>query len=214
MYLLRAILPDRPGSLGAVASALGAAQADIASVEIVERGGGLVIDDFMVDLPAGARPDQLVSACSSLPEVEVMWVSFYPQNRTVTADVDVLDAMLAHPDAASEVLADSAPAAFHCSWAAIIDAESGGVAYRTPMAPADGLPTHLLGDLATAHTTELPTDFCDGWGEQVVAVVPSRNRALVVGRSGPEFRASELARLRHLAMLAGDRESLAAVDAV
>jgi len=31
----------------------------------------------------------------------------------------------------------------------------------------------------------------------------------VVGRSGPEFRASEVARLRYLAMLASDRVALA-----
>lgn len=215
MYLLRAILPDRPGSLGAVATALGAAQADIASVEIVEKAAGLVIDDFVVDLPEGVAPDVLVSACATLEDVEVMWVSFYPQNRTITADVDVLEAMLAQPDAASDVLADAAPAAFHCTWAAIVDAPSGGVVHRTAMAPADGLPAPLLGDLSTAHTVELPAGFCDGWGEQIAAVVPCPpGRALVLGRPGPEFRASELARLRHLAMLAADRESLAAIDPV
>ncbi|MFZ2748748.1 MAG: ACT domain-containing protein, partial [Propioniciclava sp.] len=63
--MLRVILPDRPGSLGTVASALGDAQADIASVEIIEKGGGLVIDDFMVGLPDGGRPDTLVSACAA-----------------------------------------------------------------------------------------------------------------------------------------------------
>lgn len=215
MYLLRAILPDRPGSLGAVAAALGAAQGDIASVEIVEKAAGLVIDDFVVDLPEGARPDVLVSACSTLPGVEVMWVSFYPQNRTITADVDVLEAMLAQPDAASEVLADAAPAAFHCTWAAIIDEAGGQVVHRSAMAPADGLPAPLLGDLSAAHTVDLPVGFCEGWGEQVVAVVPCPpGRVVVLGRPGPEFRASELARLRHLAMLAADRESLAAISPV
>ena len=62
MYLLRVVLPDRPGSLGSVASALGAAQADINAVEIVEKGDGFVIDDFMLSLPAGHRPDTLVTA--------------------------------------------------------------------------------------------------------------------------------------------------------
>ncbi|QIK73621.1 ACT domain-containing protein [Propioniciclava coleopterorum] len=215
MYLLRVILPDRPGSLGAVARALGEAHADIASVEIIEKAAGLVIDDFMVDLPDGVRPDTLVSACSSLPDVEVMWVSFYPQNRTLTADVDVLDAMLAHPDAASEVLADAAPSTFHCTWAALVESATGDLVHRTTLAPPGSLPVHLLGDLGVAHTAELPTDFCEGWGEQIVAVVPCRaGRALVLGRPGPEFRASELARLRHLAMLAADRESLAAVNPV
>ncbi len=209
MYLLRVILPDRPGSLGTVASALGDAQADIASVEIIEKGGGLVIDDFMVGLPDGGRPDTLVSACAALHDVEVMWVSFYPENRSVTADVDVLDAMLASPDTAGEVLADLSPAAFHCSWAMIVDTSTGGVHHRTSLAPDEGLARELLGNVAIAHTSEFPAGFCDGWGEQVTVVAPLRDACvLVVGRSGPDFRASEVARLRHLAMLATDHVAL------
>ena len=46
MYLLRVVLPDRPGTLGAVATALGHAQADINAVEIVEKGTGYVIDEI------------------------------------------------------------------------------------------------------------------------------------------------------------------------
>ena len=37
-YLLRLVLPDRPGSLGAVATALGAAGVDIESLDVIERG--------------------------------------------------------------------------------------------------------------------------------------------------------------------------------
>ncbi len=54
-YLLRVVLPDRPGTLGAVASALGGEGADILSVDVVERHQGVAVDDLVVDLPA-ARP--------------------------------------------------------------------------------------------------------------------------------------------------------------
>ena len=50
MFLLRVALPDRPGSLGAVATALGTAGADIQAVEIVEKYEGFAVDDFMVCL--------------------------------------------------------------------------------------------------------------------------------------------------------------------
>ncbi|NUT99783.1 MAG: ACT domain-containing protein, partial [Saccharothrix sp.] len=40
-FLLRVQLPDRPGTLGAVASALGEIGADILSVDVVERGSGV-----------------------------------------------------------------------------------------------------------------------------------------------------------------------------
>ena len=51
-YLLRLVVPDRPGTLGAVATALGSAGADIASLDVLERGDGFAVDDVVVDLPA------------------------------------------------------------------------------------------------------------------------------------------------------------------
>ena len=38
-YLLRLVVPDRPGIIGAVATALGDAGIDIVSVDVLERGG-------------------------------------------------------------------------------------------------------------------------------------------------------------------------------
>ena len=51
VFLIRVSIPDRPGSLGAVASAMGTVGADIHAVEIVGREMGRVIDDFLVKLP-------------------------------------------------------------------------------------------------------------------------------------------------------------------
>ncbi|KHL17849.1 UNVERIFIED_CONTAM: amino acid-binding protein, partial [Mumia flava] len=51
-FLLRIELPDVPGSLGAVASALGEAGADIHAIEIVEhRSDGKAVDDVLLELP-------------------------------------------------------------------------------------------------------------------------------------------------------------------
>ena len=47
-FLIRVQLPDRPGMLGAVATALGAIGADILSVDVVERGSGIAVDDLVV----------------------------------------------------------------------------------------------------------------------------------------------------------------------
>ena len=68
-FLMRVALPDRPGSLGAVASALGTVKADIVAVEIVEKYEGYAIDDFMLSLPSHGRPDALITACAGLPDV-------------------------------------------------------------------------------------------------------------------------------------------------
>ena len=208
MYLWRVVLPDRPGTPGAVAPALGHAQADINAVEIVEKGTGYVIDDFMLTLPADARPDQLVTACAALPDVEVLWVSFYPENWGLHADLDVLDAMAESPERAEVLLTDKAPSTFHCSWALLVDRERGMVLHRSALAPiGTQVPVGVFGDLATAHVAELPAGWHDGWGEAAVAVAPCRSaHSIVIGRPGPEFRKAELARLRHLALMASEHE--------
>ncbi|MDO5535151.1 MAG: ACT domain-containing protein [Propionibacteriaceae bacterium] len=208
MYLLRVALPDRPGALGAVASALGAVGADINAVEIVERGDQVVIDDFMLAIPADVQPDVLVSGCAQVPGVEVLWVSFYPENWGLAADLDVVDAMAQHPEQAEALLTDAAPTTFHGAWALLLDRASGDVVHRSAMAPLG--PQHavnLFGDLSVAHVGEVGAEWSDGWGAHAVAVAPFRSgHTIVVGRPGPEFRASELARLRHMALMAGETD--------
>lgn len=206
MFLLRVILPDRPGSLGAVATALGAAGADITAVEIVERGPGHVIDDFMLSLPSDARPDTLVTACAQLDDVEVMWVSVYPEHWGLHADVDLLEEMLAAPDDAHALFAEAAPTVFHATWALVLDRATGAVTHRSSLAPDGRLDTERLGDVTTARAGELTADWYPGWGDHELAVAPfPGDSAIVLGRPGPGFRPSEVARLRHLAQLAGDR---------
>ena len=66
-FVLRVVLPDRPGSLGAVATALGSIGADILAMDIVERAIGHAVDDIVVDLPSGRQPDSLITAAEWSP---------------------------------------------------------------------------------------------------------------------------------------------------
>src|SRR4051812_25563704 len=50
-YQLRVTLPDRPGSLGAVAAALGLIGADVISVTVIERDTFDAVDDIVFDMP-------------------------------------------------------------------------------------------------------------------------------------------------------------------
>ena len=206
MYLLRVALPDRPGSLGAVASALGSVKADISAVEIVEKGAGRVVDDFMLSLPADVRPDALVTACTLLPGVEVLWVSFYPEHWSLNSDLDMLETMAEDPRRAAQVLTDGAPATFHCAWGVVVDRHSGAVRHRSALAPQHGvIEPGVFGDLGTPHVAELEAGWLDGWGAHSIAATPcGAGHAVVIGRPGPEFRPSELARLRHLCVIAGE----------
>lgn len=202
---MRVVLPDRPGSLGAVATAMGTVHADINAVEIVEKYEGYAVDDFMLELPAGVPADSLITACSTVPGVEVVWLSHYPEAWGLQADVDVLHAMTEEPEHAEEILTHEAPAVFRVSWAVLIDRESGAVLRQTELAP-DLTPEDVakLGPLDEVRDHELPENWLTGWGETIIAVAPFRTNASIVlaRRGGPEFLKSELARLSHLAALA------------
>ncbi len=200
------MLPDRPGTLGAVASALGAAHADIDAVEIVEKAHGYAIDDFMLTVPDEAQPDSLISACAGLADVEVLWVSQYPQHWRLLSDTSVWEEMVAEPDRAEKILLEAAPAVFHCTWAILVDPE-GNLLAATDLAPTE-LPvtcpdTAPFGDLTEPHVGDLPMGWLDGWGEHSYAAAPFRGsrNAIVVARPGPEFRRAELVRLRHLTLM-------------
>lgn len=205
MFLLRIALPDRPGSLGALATAMGTVGADINAVEIVEKYEGFAIDDFMLELPTGVQPDSLITACTSIPGVEVLWLSHYPEQWGLQGDVDVLNHMTEYPERAEEILTLESPEVFRVTWAVLIDRAGGRVLAKTDLAPdltPDGIAA--LGPLDTLRSDELPDGWLEGWSGTLIAVAPFRSDASIVvaRRGGPEYLKSELARLRHLAALA------------
>jgi hypothetical protein len=51
-YLLRLLLPDRPGALGAVASRVGALRGDVVDIEVLDRSNGIARDQLMIELPS------------------------------------------------------------------------------------------------------------------------------------------------------------------
>jgi hypothetical protein len=206
VLLLRILLPDRPGSLGQVATAMGQAGADISAIEIVEkRPDGSVIDDFMLTMPPNSLVETLVSACTALEGVEVQWLSRYPDTWGIESDLEVLDEIAAHPRRAQRTLAMHAPRVFHCQWATIVDTINGIQLHATehaPELPVDKVKT--LAPLNKLHRQAVGEDWLEGWGEMALAVAPlKKGRVLILGRQGgPEFLDSELLRLRHLSGIA------------
>jgi hypothetical protein len=207
VFLLRLILPDRPGSLGTVASALGEVGADIHAIEIVEhrRDDGTAVDDVVVDLPAGTLPDRLVSACNSVPGVEVIWFSRYGAGGGLHMDLEAVEQMSSEPAEAIEVLVEQAPSVLHADWAALLDGTDGAVrvAQETSATPEFGPVMEKWVPLTQAGTLDSPEG--EGLAESVLVAAPleSDRQVLVVGRrGGPEFLSSEVARLSYLANLA------------
>jgi predicted regulator of amino acid metabolism with ACT domain len=71
LYQLKISLPDRPGSLGTIASAIGSAGCDIRSVNVLESNDGIGYDDILVAVP-GTDPTDLVDVLSSIGGVTVI----------------------------------------------------------------------------------------------------------------------------------------------
>ena len=71
LFQMQISLPDRPGSLGAIASAIGAAGADIRGLVVLKSEDGRGYDDITVAVP-GTDPSDLVEVLNSIGGVEVI----------------------------------------------------------------------------------------------------------------------------------------------
>ena len=74
LFRLEISLPDRPGSLGLLASAIGAAGADIRGLTVLKSEGGRGFDEVPVAVP-GSDPTDLVQVLGSIGGVEVISVN-------------------------------------------------------------------------------------------------------------------------------------------
>jgi hypothetical protein len=202
-HLLRIALPDVPGSLGAVASALGQVGVNIEAIEIVEhRPDGVAVDDFFIRLLPGVMPDAAVSSVMRLDDVRVLWVSRYPTAGNLSLDLEALELVSQQPARAFDVLTETLPRTFRADWAMAVERRADRVVSMsaTPGAP-ELLPACLAWfPLDKAAELDVPLE----WGSSLLGGAPlgTPDRIVVFGRrGGPEVLTSELARLAHLATL-------------
>jgi len=207
-YLMRIVLPDRPGALGAVATALGAVGADILSLDVIERSPGNAIDDLVLDLPPGRLADSLVSAAATVPGVRVESIRPYAGQIDPYRELELLDSLATMPGQSLRVLADGVARIFRAGWALVLGA------------PADGHAKVLAAGGAAPEVTSLPTPWWPPSPARVLdadvewappdwarlgtelAVAPLGESALLVGRPTLRWLPAEMLRLRHLAAIA------------
>ena len=212
-FLLRLVLPDRPGALGAVATALGGVQADILSVDIVERThDGRVTDDIVIDLPSDRLPDSLITAAGSVAGVHVESIRPYAGRIDPHRELELLDALADQPSDALQLLVEGVARIFRAGWAIALQPGS-------PTRPAEVIAASSAApeveDLPTPWWPPHPARVLDlgedggGWAPVVwstlateLAVCPLGDDALLVGRPALRWLPSELVRLQHLAAIA------------
>jgi hypothetical protein len=207
-YLLRIVLPDRPGVLGAVATALGHVDADILSLDVIQRGPGYAVDDLVVEVPPGKLADSLVSAAVTVEGVQVESIRPYAGQIDPHRELELLDHLAADPDQSLPVLADGVARIFRAGWAMVLAApvnERSTVLAKSTSAPDVASldvpwwpprPTRAL----VADEEWTPSDWVRLGTELAVARLGSG--ALLVGRPALHWLPSELVRLQHLAAIA------------
>ena len=206
-FLIRVLLPDSPGTLGAVATALGTVGADILSVDVVERGSGVAVDDLVVELPSGRLPDALITAAESVEGVEVDAVRPYAGVLDTHRELELVEEIAAQPKSGLDILAEGVPRIVRAGWAMIVEhSETGAVRLASssaaPETPITDLPWLPL-ERATVLDSEeawIPETWKELGTELAATPLGKPGKALLVARpGGPAFRAAEVARLAHLA---------------
>ncbi|MCU1669640.1 MAG: hypothetical protein JWP40_2567 [Blastococcus sp.] len=217
-YLLRLIVTDRPGILGAVATALGAAGIDIVTLDVLERGHGVAVDDIVVDLPPGRLPDTLITAAQAVPGVTVESLRPFAGPLDTHRELELLEALARAAEGTSvKLLAAELPRVFHSGWAVVLSAtgdDAWEVAAASEAAPTfEGL---TLPWMPLTRPRLMPSEeewMPERWREMALEMMAASyggpGCAVVLGRSGgPAFRRSELLRLVHLTGIATTVASL------
>ena len=210
-YLLRVQLPDRPGSLGALALALGKIGADILSMDVVERGDGYAVDDIVVDLSLGSLPDSLITAAETLPGVFVDSIRPYSGLLDAHRELELIDRVATASHDRLQVLVDITPRVLRVGWSTVIETGQDGV-YRVvgspgaPLTQAVNVPWMPLTKPAVLDDEAdwVPKIWQDMGTKLAAAPLGQTGKVLVLGRpGGPAFRPSEVARLGYLAGIIG-----------
>jgi hypothetical protein len=209
-YLLRLVVPDRPGIFGVFATALGVAGIDIVSVDVLERGSGTAVDDIVVELPADRVADSLITTVTAVPGVRVEALRPFAGPLDTHRELHLLEELARAGAGTAKLLAAELPRVFHSGWAVVLAPAPDGVTVvaASEAAPSfDGVPVPWL-PLTSPVLLPSDGDWVPGrWQELAVEMMASpldeAGTAVVVGRSGgPAFRRSELLRFAHLSGIA------------
>ncbi len=139
-FLLRVVLPDRPGALGAVASRIGAVRADVVAVDIVGRQRGRAVDEFVVDLADERHVSLLLDEIAEVDGVvveEVRMLPAEPADRRLSA-YDTAVAFMAEqtPPGVLRAVASRTRSELDAGWVAVLDTEDAQVLAVEGHAPA------------------------------------------------------------------------------
>lgn len=199
--LVRVWLPDRPGALGNVAARIGSVRGDIVGVDILEREGGVAIDEFAVDLPSSEMLPLLLREIEQVEGASVEELSVV--DRFPDPRLDALTGALRLCSAVDltslwEALVDQVHVEFGVDWVALASGSTVLATAGTSVPGGERLDALTLGLSASPAVA----GGHGGPGDIALAQLARQGAALLVGRQGHPFRQRERAQLGGLAAIA------------
>ena len=208
LYVLRVALPDRPGSLGQLASELGALGADIVSLRVIDRDSFQAVDEICVE-GEGLSPERIRDSAQRAPSVIVETVRRIARIPDPLSALALADRIVRGAGDPVHTLVEGLPDALSAAWALALSVERDGSqigassadapnpgVMDTPWLPLTGARRLPLGDWA-------PVNWRMHNFELSAAPLSSSFDFVIVGRwAGMRFRPSELRQLELLADMA------------
>jgi hypothetical protein len=197
---VRLWLPDRPGMLAAVATRIAALEGNVIGLEVVERSGGVAVDELMVELPQPGLHDELCAQLQAIEGAGVEEVRVVPDDaeerglQVISAAIAILET--ANATASVAALTGLVDDLFGTDWSALLDLRTETCVQRTgEVPPIDWLLAFLAGARSAPSATGT-----SGSGVMAGELVES-GLALCIGRS-VAFRRREQRELEMLVRVA------------
>lgn len=214
-FSMRISLPDRPGMLGAMATALSDGGANILALDVIDREEGEAVDDLVVEAPGGLA-EALRRSAEDVSGVVVEAIQPMDAWRDPITPMELAAELVeGEPSDVLSKLVTGLPVALWATWAFVIRAGNPipEVLDASPGAPSlDNVDTPWMpidSPRRFAHALWMPPAWRMGRLGYQAAAAPYRDKntaLLLVRRVGPRFRPSELRQLGLIARLAAAAE--------
>lgn len=204
---IRLSVPDRPGSLGALTSAIGAVGADIVKIDVLESESGRALDDVFVVVRDVHHLNAVRDRLANMPVVTVTGLQYPAPPVTGHAELELVDQVLSRPERGLQTLVDGAPHAFGADWGALVeygpDATVLGVLTTSVHSPGpDSVVITSPSRLAAIRVTPPGADAPYG-GAALVPIGAGPLALVLIREEGPEFHRSELWRVGQVGQIVG-----------